>query len=165
MPKTQGPGWPEAAKFALSIVVNVEEGSEMSVARGDRGPESVDELGVTLKKPVRNFGNESNYLYGIKAGAPRVFGLLDSYGFPCTVTAAAQSLESFPDLAKRIAGAGHEVAAHGWRWVHQFQMEEADRGHHRHPSRRLAVPLPSHRAHETAAGGGGLSLSHGRLLR
>ena len=126
MHKTQGPGWPEAAKLALSIVVNVEEGSEMSIARGDRGPEPVDELGVTLKKPIRNFGNESNYLYGIKAGAPRVFGLLDSYGFPCTVTAAAQSLESFPDLANRIAAAGHEVAAHGWRWVHQFQMDEAD---------------------------------------
>jgi hypothetical protein len=43
----------------MSFVVNVEEGSEMSVARGDKGPEPVDELGVTLKIPVRNWGNES----------------------------------------------------------------------------------------------------------
>ena len=42
------PTWPNGARLALSIVVNVEEGSEMSVARGDRGPEPVDELGLRL---------------------------------------------------------------------------------------------------------------------
>jgi len=42
----------------MSFVVNVEEGSEMSPAEGDRGPEAADELGVVLKKPIRNFGNE-----------------------------------------------------------------------------------------------------------
>ena len=64
--------WPEGAAIALSIVVNVEEGSEYSVAEGDRGPDPVDELGVVPGKPIRNYGNESNYAYGIKAGAPRV---------------------------------------------------------------------------------------------
>ena len=60
---------------------------------GDRGPEPVDELGLVLKKPLRNFGNESNYRYGIEAGAPRVFGLLRRHGVRATVTAAALSLE------------------------------------------------------------------------
>lgn len=120
---------PDATRLALSLVVNVEEGSEMSVARGDRGPEPVDELGVTLKKPIRNYGNESNYLYGIKAGAPRVFGMLKDFGFRATVTAAAQSLETHPEVATMIVEGGHETAAHGWRWVHQFQMdEETERG-------------------------------------
>ena len=59
--KMQQTAWPENKRLALSIVVNVEEGSELSVADGDRGPEPVDELGVVLKKPIRNFGNESNY--------------------------------------------------------------------------------------------------------
>lgn len=114
--------------IALSLVVNVEEGSEMSVARGDRGPEPVDELGVTLRKPVRNYGNESNYLYGIKAGAPRVFGMLKDFGYAVTVTAAAQSLETYPEIAAMIVDGGHETAAHGWRWVHQFHLdEEAER--------------------------------------
>ena len=71
--------WPNGAKMALSIVVNVEEGSEMTVARGDRGMEPVDELGVYVKSPIRNYSNESNYLYGIKAGAPRVVKLLKEY--------------------------------------------------------------------------------------
>ena len=59
--------WPNGARLALSIVVNVEEGSEAPIADGDGGPEPVDELGVALKKALRNYGNESNYRYGLKA--------------------------------------------------------------------------------------------------
>ncbi len=117
--------WPNDARLALSFVVNVEEGAEMSVADGDRGPEPVDELGVVLKKPIRNLGNESNYQYGIRAGAPRVLKLLRDHDIKATVTAAALSLERAPDLAKTIVTDGHEVCCHGHRWVHQFQMDEA----------------------------------------
>ena len=66
--------WPNKARLAMSCVINVEEGSEMSLARGDKGPDPVDELGVAVKLPIRNYGNESNYQYGLNAGAPRVFG-------------------------------------------------------------------------------------------
>ena len=118
--------WPNGARLALSIVVNVEEGSEMSVARGDRGMEPVDELGVYIKSAIRNYGNESNYLYGIKAGAPRVTELLDKYQFPATWTVAAQSLEAAPELAQAIMQLGHEPCSHGLRWVHQFKMEEEE---------------------------------------
>ncbi len=116
--------WPNGARLALSVVVNVEEGAEMNVADGDKGPEAVDELGIALRKPIRNFSNESNYQYGIKAGAPRVLALLRRYGVPATFTAAALSLERAPDLAKQIAADGHETCAHGYRWVHQFGMDE-----------------------------------------
>ena len=119
-------GWPNGARLAMSFVVNVEEGSEMNPAEGDRGPEAVDELGVVLKKPMRNFGNESNYRYGIKAGAPRVMALLSRYGVAATFTAAALSLERAPELARQIVAGGHEVCAHGWRWVHQFHMSEEE---------------------------------------
>ena len=57
--------WPNDARLALSVVVNVEELSEYNVGQGDRITEPVDELHVTLSKPVRNYGNESNYPYGI----------------------------------------------------------------------------------------------------
>lgn len=116
--------WPDNARIALSIVVNVEEGSEMSIARGDRGMEPVDELGVYIKSAVRNYGNESNYQYGIKAGAPRVVDLLDKYSVAATWTAAAQSLEAAPELAQAIRELGHEPCSHGLRWVHQFKMDE-----------------------------------------
>lgn len=117
--------WPEGKRLALSIVVNVEEGSELSLRDGDRGPEPVDELGVQLKAPVRNYGNESNYLYGIKAGFPRIARLLDEYGIRATFTAAALALERAPHIAEYIRQRGHEACSHGWRWVHQFKLDEA----------------------------------------
>ena len=117
--------WPDGARLALSVVVNVEEGAEMRVSDGDKAPEPVDELGITLKRPIRVHGNESNYLYGIKAGAPRIMKLLDDHQITATFTAAALALERAPELAAAIAAGSHEVCSHGWRWVHQFHMDEA----------------------------------------
>lgn len=117
--------WPNGAKLALSVVVNVEEGSEMTIARGDRGMEPVDELGVFVKSAIRNYGNESNYRYGIKAGAPRVVKLLQRYDIMASWTVAAMALENHPEIAEAIVELGHEPVSHGWRWVHQFKMEEA----------------------------------------
>ena len=116
--------WPKAARVALSIVVNVEEGSEMTIADGDKKPEPVDELGVGLSIPIRNYVNESNYQYGIRAGGPRVLDLLAKHKITATFTAAALSLERAPELTARIVAQGHEICAHGWRWVHQFSFDE-----------------------------------------
>ena len=118
--------WPDRARLAMSFVVNVEEGAEASVADGDKGPEAVDELGIALKKPIRNFANESNYRYGLVAGAPRILDLFAANGIRATFTAAALALERAPELARRIVVDGHEVCSHGWRWVHQFAMDAAE---------------------------------------
>ena len=115
---------PQDQRLAMSFVVNVEEGAEQNIVAGDKGPEPVDELNVILKIPIRNYANESNYLYGINAGAPRIMRLLAHHGFTCTFTAAAVALEKAPLLAKAIAAAGHEVCSHGYRWVHQFSFTE-----------------------------------------
>lgn len=120
----QATRWPENARLAMSFVVNVEEGSEYSLRDGDTGPEPMDELGVALKRPLRNLGNESNYQYGIRAGAPRILGLLERHRVRATFTAAALSLERAPELARAIVAGGHEICAHGYRWIHQFAMSE-----------------------------------------
>src|SRR5690606_32360284 len=73
----EGFTWPNGAKLALSIVVNVEEGAEQNIVDGDKGPEPVDELSASPKRAMRVHGNESNYQYGIRAGAPRVLRVLD----------------------------------------------------------------------------------------
>lgn len=116
--------WPNGSKFALSIVVNVEEGAEQNIRDGDKGPEPVDELSAVPKRPMRMHGNESNYQYGIRAGAPRVLRLLDEYKIRATWTAAALALERAPELAAAIAARGDEVCCHGYRWAHQFWMKE-----------------------------------------
>ena len=116
--------WPNGAKLALSVVVNVEEGAEQNIRDGDKGPEPVDELGVTLSKPIRMHGNESNYQYGINAGFPRVLKLLNDHGIRATWTAASLALERAPQLADAIVARGDEVCCHGFRWAHQFWMKE-----------------------------------------
>ena len=118
--------WPNDARLALSLVVNVEEGSEYSLAEGDAITEPVDELAVSLKKPVRNYGNESNYRYGINEGHARIAALLDRHQMTATYTAAALSLERAPEIAAYIRRAGHEACSHGWRWVHQFRLTPDD---------------------------------------
>jgi peptidoglycan/xylan/chitin deacetylase (PgdA/CDA1 family) len=117
--------WPNDARIAVSLVVNVEEGSERSLIRGDSGMEAVDELGMFFKGPIRNYANESNYLYGITTGAPRILRLLALHNCPATFTVCAQSLEHAPDLARAITAAGHEPCSHGYRWQFQYKMEEA----------------------------------------
>ena len=117
--------WPDGARLALSVVVNVEEGSEYSIGEGDRITEPVDELSVSLTKPIRNYGNESNYRYGINEGHARVATLLDRYGVTATYTAAALSLERAPEIAAYLRGSRHETCSHGWRWIHQFRLDEA----------------------------------------
>jgi peptidoglycan/xylan/chitin deacetylase (PgdA/CDA1 family) len=123
--------WPGGARLALSIVVNIEEGAEANIMDGDKYPEPVDEMGIALKRAVRNYGNESNYRYGLTRGGPRVMRLLEQHQLPVTFTACALALERAPELAAEIRRqARHEVTSHGYRWAHQFQMnEEQERGY------------------------------------
>ncbi len=116
---------PSETPLALSIVVNVEEGAEMSLAEGDRNPEAVDEMSMALRGPARNFGNESNYQYGIKEGFKRVLGALDRSGVPATWTCAALALERAPQIARAIRERGDEASSHGLRWLPQHRMDEA----------------------------------------
>jgi len=116
--------WPQDARVALSIVVNVEEGSERSLVRGDKGMEAVDELGMFLKDPIRNYSNESNYAFGINVGGPRVLALLARHHMTSTWTVCGQALEAAPDLAKAITDQGHEACSHGYRWQFQHRMDE-----------------------------------------
>ena len=120
------PRWPGGARLALSLVINVEEGAEQNIADGDKGPDPVDELQAIPHKPIRAYANESNYQYGLIEGAPRLLAILDSYKARATWTAAALALERSPDLARAIASRGDEICCHGWRWVPQFAMEEAE---------------------------------------
>ena len=116
--------WPGNARLALSVVVNVEEGAEANILDGDKYPEPVDEMGISLKRTMRNHGNESNYRYGINRGAPRVMRLLAKYGIRATITGCALALERAPELTREIVHQGHEVTSHGYRWAHQFSMSE-----------------------------------------
>jgi len=116
--------WPNGAKLALTIVVNVEEGAERGLLNGDKNNEPVDELVTGLKAPIRVHGNESNYQYGINRGAPRVLRELDAAGLPATWTVCAQALEKAPWIADALMARGDEPCSHGYRWLFTAFMDK-----------------------------------------
>jgi peptidoglycan/xylan/chitin deacetylase (PgdA/CDA1 family) len=114
--------WPGDAKLALSIVLNYEEGSERSYELGDGVNEGLGEVPRGVVGDYRDLGTESVYEYGSRVGAHRMFRLFDRLGVPCTVFASAVALERNLTVAGAIAEAGHEVCAHGWRWLEQWRL-------------------------------------------
>ena len=118
--------WPGGKTLAVSLVVNVEEGAERSILKGDRAPEPVDELMPPLKAPIRVHGNESSYQYGLNRGAPRVLERLERFNVPTTWTICAEALEKAPWLGEAINARGDEPANHGYRWLFTFNMSEAE---------------------------------------
>lgn len=67
--------------------------------------------------------------FGI-VGARRILALLDKYEIAGTWFTPGFTIESYPEMAKRVVDAGHEIAHHGWTHVPPAtwsrEEEEAD---------------------------------------
>lgn len=126
------PRWPNAARLAVSFVLNYEEGAENSVLNGDAHSETfVHE--VPSPQPLvglRNVNTESSYDYGSRAGVWRILRLFEEAQFPLTVFAVGKALELNPDVGRAFARLGHEVASHHWRWIDYLHVgEDVERDH------------------------------------
>lgn len=118
------PRWPGGARVAVSFVVNVEEGAELSVVDGDERNEAVYEVTDEVRDapdPCR----DSHFEYGTRVGYWRIMRLLDEHGARGTLNACGRAVERSPWLARDAAARGHEVACHGWRWERHAGMDEA----------------------------------------
>jgi len=113
------PRWPGGARLALQIVMNYEEGSELSIGEGDGVSETylTEVPGATLGPGQRDLIVESIYEYGSRAGFWRLMRMFGERGIPITVFGAALALERNPAAAAAIRDAGYEVCCHGWRWI------------------------------------------------
>ena len=116
--------WPHGARLALSIVVNVEEGAEVSIGSGDEHNEHIYEA-VELVDGARDLCMESHFEYGPRAGWPRIRDALRARGVRATLNACGRALLATPWIAEDAVADGHEVAAHGWRWERHVHMDEA----------------------------------------
>lgn len=116
--------WPDGARLAVSVVVNVEEGAELSIGMGDERNEAVYEV-VEEVRGTRDLCMESHFEYGTRAGWPRIRALLRRYGVAATLNANGRAVALSPWLAREAVADGHEVAAHGWRWESHAHMDEA----------------------------------------
>jgi peptidoglycan/xylan/chitin deacetylase (PgdA/CDA1 family) len=122
--------WPGGERVAVNIVVNYEEGSEYAVVAGDGRNEAVGELPHLLPPDFRDLRQESVYEYGSRAGIWRLLRLFDELGVNVTFFATAVALERNPAVAEAIVAAGHEPAAHGWRWSEQWLLDRDEERRH-----------------------------------
>jgi len=116
--------WPNGSRLAVSVVINVEEGAELSIGMGDEANESVYEA-VHRVEGARDLCMESHFEYGTRAGWPRLRALLRQYGVTATLSCSGRAIALSPWLAQEAAQDGHEIAAHGWRWESHAGMDEA----------------------------------------
>ena len=116
--------WPGGARVAVSLVLNVEEGSEQAVSRGDQVNEHVYDM-IDNVEGV-NLAMESHFDYGTRAGYWRIVRVLERYGATCTVNACAEALVLSPWLARDAVARGFEISSHGYRWLSPKTMDEAE---------------------------------------
>ena len=126
------PRWPGGARIALQFVLNYEEGAEQCVLHGDTASESfLSEIAAARPYPgVRHLSMESLYEYGSRAGVWRLLEIFARRRLPLTVFGVGMALERHPEAVAAMVSAGHEIAAHGWRWIdYQFEDEATEREH------------------------------------
>ena len=125
-PNPPHPHWPNNARIAVQFVLNYEEGGERTVLNGDAGSETfLSELFNPESYPNRHLSMESIYEYGSRVGVWRILKAFEDKGWPLTVFGVGLALERYPELARALVQKGHEVAAHGYRWIHYQTAEEA----------------------------------------
>ena len=118
------PAWPGGARLAVSFVVNVEEGAELSIASGDERNESVPES-AQLVQGAPDPCMETHFAYGSRVGFWRVLDAFEARGMKATFNACGRAVAATPMLAAEPAARGHEVSCHGWRWEMHANMNEA----------------------------------------
>lgn len=125
------PHWPGGARIAVQFVLNYEEGGENSVLHGDAGSEQfLSEMFNPPAFAARHLSMEGIYEYGSRVGVWRILREFERRGLPLTVFGVGMALERCPEVAAAFVEGGHEIACHGWRWIHYQQIDEATEREH-----------------------------------
>ncbi len=123
--------WPGKARIAVQFVLNYEEGGENSVLHGDAGSEQfLSELFAPASYPDRHLSMESIYEYGSRVGVWRFLREFERRGLPMTIFGVAMALQRHPELTQAFSELGHEIACHGWRWIHYQSVDEVTEREH-----------------------------------
>lgn len=122
--------WPNGARIAVSIAVHFQEGAERSLLDGDDDTESADGSttaeGAVSEGKRRDLQIESLFEYGPRRGFWRLMECFARHDMRVTFFCAGLALERNRVAAREIVAAGHEVAAHGYRWVPQYAMSREE---------------------------------------
>lgn len=124
-PTPPDPQWPNEARVAVSLVLNLEEGAELAISDGDERNEAVYEI-VLETQGVPDRAMESHFEYGARVGFWRILDLFDEYGVPATMNVCGRAVERSPWMAQEPVKRGHELCCHGYRWEPLVYMDEAE---------------------------------------
>jgi allantoinase len=123
--------WPDSARIAVQFVLNYEEGGENCVLHGDKTSEQfLSEIIGAQTYEARHLSMESIYEYGSRAGVWRILREFERRSLPLTIFGVSMALERHPDLTAAFVEMGHEIACHGWRWIHYQNVDEATEREH-----------------------------------
>lgn len=122
--------WPGGARVAVNIIVNYEEGSEMSHPAGDGRNDGLGEVIYTMDPAKRDLATESVFEYGSRAGIWRLERLFTRNKVPATFFACAVALEQNREVGHWIREAGLDVCCHGWRWEEVFNLTREQEAEH-----------------------------------
>lgn len=131
--------WPGGARLALNFVLNWEEGGESSVLHGDPLSEvAVHDAVGAIAVADRQLTVESMFEYGSRSGVWRLVRLFQRYEMPLTIFAVGMAVERYPEAVQGLHDLGHEICAHGYRWLdYQAVAEEVERAHIRRSIRAI----------------------------
>jgi allantoinase len=139
--------WPGQARVAVQFVLNFEEGGENSVLHGDAGSEQfLSEMFNPASYPERHLSMEGIYEYGSRAGVWRILREFERRGLPLTVFGVGMALERCPEVTQAFVELGHDIACHGWKWIHYQGVPEAVEREHMRTAMEIITRLTGDRA-------------------
>jgi allantoinase len=123
--------WPGNARIAVQFVLNYEEGGENATLHGDAGSEQfLSEMFNPASYPDRHLSMEGIYEYGSRVGVWRILREFEKRKLPLTVFGVSMALERHPELTQAFIDLGHEIACHGYRWIHYQNIDEKTEREH-----------------------------------
>ncbi|MDP2803403.1 MAG: polysaccharide deacetylase family protein [Phreatobacter sp.] len=108
--------WPNGARLAVSLNINLEEGAEWQVGDGDPVSERMGEVISVVEPGTRDPGQEQIFAYGTRAGFWRMLEALEMRGMQATYLCCGRAVARSPALLAAALSRGHEAAVHGWLW-------------------------------------------------
>jgi peptidoglycan/xylan/chitin deacetylase (PgdA/CDA1 family) len=111
--------WPNEAQLVISVSMQFETGGQ---PEGAESPFS----GSPLPKGQPDLPAESWFRYGANEGMNRMMDVWKKHNIKVTSHVVGEAAVKYPEIAKRMANEGHEIAAHGIAWSNQWDKKYAD---------------------------------------
>ena len=103
-------GWPDNARLALCVIVNLEHFEFKAPEGSYQIPTLSGGLG---NRPFPDYSRFTMREYGHRVGIFRVLDVLERHGIPATVAMDASTAENYPYLVRHCLDRGYEIIGHG----------------------------------------------------